>query len=295
MDQLNEIDFKNIKLVIRSNNNICFNTYIYTFLIMSKKLTPIPIIGTAIVNTPFWIKNLIDSVDYPTDELVIFDNNGRGQLIKELDEIAKQKHKFIKKITVCHLPRNIGCVGAWNMIIKCYLMSPYWIITNHDISFSPGFLEEMIRLASDPEIGMVHGGGGDFGDGSYDLFLIKDWVIQKYGLFDENLYPGYGEDVDYIMRLKHHPIKKISSVEKVYYHGLGTDYYKTGGQTKKGEPELEEKLNKVNLINFEYLSKKWGPRWRQTWPYFNPFNNPDFPISYTSYDLKYIRRKYLGF
>ena len=47
----------------------------------------------------------------------------------------------------------------------------------------------MAEAAKDPEIGMVHGQAGDFGIGGYDLFLIKDWVVQDYGLFDENFYP----------------------------------------------------------------------------------------------------------
>jgi len=258
-------------------------------------MTTIPVIGTAIVNTPFWIQRLIDSVDYPTDNLVIVNNNGRDEITAELNDIASQPHPFIKKINIIHLPANLGCPGAWNLIIKCFVNSPNWILMNHDVSFSPGFLEEMVKLSEDEEIGMVHGGAGDFGNGSWDVVLIKDWVIQSHGLFDENLYPAYGEDVDYIMRLKHHPIKRITSVGKVYYHGMGTNYYETGEQTKKGEPGLTEKLNEINLINFEYLTEKWGPQWRQTWPYVYPFNNETFPISYTSFDLKYVRRKYLGF
>ena len=255
----------------------------------------IPVIGTAIVNGEHWLQRLIDSVDYPTDHFVIFDNNGRGELIDFLDNLVKTPHPYIKKLTVTHMPSNIGCSGAWNMIIKCFMNAPYWIITGHDIAFTPGFLEEMVRLGSDAEVGMVHGGGGDFGDGGYELFLIKDWVIQKYGLFDENLYPAYGEDADYIMRLKHRPIKRVPSVGKIYYHGDGTEYYQTGEQTKKGEDGLAEKLVYVNFVNFEYLTKKWGAGWRMTWPHFYPFDNSTMDISITTYDLEYVRKKYLGF
>lgn len=255
----------------------------------------IPVIGTAIVNNAQWIQKLIDSIDYPTENFIVFDNNGRGQLIEDLDNIGKIQHPYIKKITICHLPANVGAPGAWNLIIKCYMNAPYWIITNHDIQFTPGFLEKMVEHASDPDVGMVHGSGGDFGDGGYDLFLIKDWVIQKYGLFDENLYPAYCEDADYIMRLKHQPIKSIPSVGLPYLHGGGTNYYETGQQTKRSEPWLMDKLNEVNLINFDYMTEKWGPQWRMTWPFFHPFNKEDNPIWMTSYDLAYVRKKYLGF
>lgn len=257
----------------------------------------IPVIGTAIVNGPHWIERLLDSVDYPLENFVIFNNNGRGQITSELENIVSlyRNSEFIKNVHLVHMPSNIGCSGAWNLVIKSFINSPYWIITNHDIAFTEGFLEKMVELASDPEVGMVHGQAGDFGDGGWDLFLIKDWVIKSHGLFDENLYPAYGEDVDYIMRLKHHPIKRISTVGIPFLHGWSTNYYEGGEQTKKEEPGLKEKLNEVNLINFEYLTEKWGPRWRSTWPYVYPFNNESIPISYTKFDIDYVRKKHLGF
>ena len=254
----------------------------------------IPVIGTAIVNGPHWLKRLIDSVDYPVDEFVIFNNNGRGQFDEELDLMAKIEHQFIKKIKVCHLPKNIGCSGAWNMIIKCYMNAPYWIIVNHDVSFTEGFLEEMYTKASDPETGMVHGCVGDFGIGGYDLFLIKDWTVQKLGLFDENFYPAYCEDADYIMRFKHNPVK-TDYCTKPYLHGGTTEYYETGSQTKKEDPSIANRLTEINVENFEYMTKKWGEGWRWVDPYRKPFNDENSETGRTTYDLEYVRKKNLGF
>lgn len=257
----------------------------------------IPVIGTAIVNGAHWVDRLLKSVDYPVENFVIFNNNGRDQITKELENIVinHNDNKFIKKIHLVHMPSNFGCGGTWNLIIKSFITSPYWIITNHDIAFTEGFLKRMVELSNESDIGIVHGQAGDFNDGGWDLFLIKDWVIQSHGLFDENLYPAYGEDVDYIMRLKHNPIKRIYSVDIPFLHGYSTNYYEGGGQTKKEEPILCNKLLEINLINFEYLSKKWGPHWRSTWPYIFPFNNETLPISYTTYDIEYVRKKHLGF
>ena len=259
-------------------------------------LKSIPVLGTAIVNGVHWIQRLISSVDYPVDEMVIFDNNGRGQIIEQLDLMAKIEHKFIKKITVCHLPANIGCPDAWNLIIKCYMNAPYWIIVNHDIAFTPGFLEEMLAKAEDPEVGMVHASKGDFENvGSFELFLLKDWVVEKIGLFDENFYPAYCEDAEYIMKLNNLKIKRVYGVNKLYYHGETVDYYISGAQTKRSEEGLEDKLNEVNKVNFEYMTKKWGAGWRMMCPWPYPFNDSNVPFTVTSYDLTYNRRKYLGF
>jgi hypothetical protein len=81
----------------------------------------------------------------------------------------------------------------------------------------------------------------------------------------------------------------------MYYHGMGdkTQYYEHGSQTKKSSPELQHKLPLCNEINFEYLNKKWGPGWRMCEPKELPFEN--YPISYTSYDLDFVRKKHLGF
>lgn len=258
----------------------------------------IPIIGTAVVNSCYWVSRLLMSIDYPVDNFLIVNNNGRGELDEGLNALTKIEHNYVKNIKVCHMPSNLGVSGAWNLIIKCYMNSPYWIIVNDDVAFGHGFLKEMVSITEgDPDIGMIHGNKGDFGVGSWDLFLIRDHIIQRFGLFDENLYPAYCEDADYIMRFMHQPIKKIMSVDKMYYHGPGEkdEYYTHGSQTKKKSPELCEKLDTINVQNFEYMFEKWGPNWRTCSPSLLPFPGQETPISCSKYDLNFVRSKHLGF
>jgi hypothetical protein len=258
----------------------------------------IPVIGVPVVSNPYWVTRLLMSIDYPVDNFVIINNNGRGEIDEELNQLTKITHKFVKNIKVCNLPANIGCGGAWNLIIKCYMLSPYWIIVNDDVAFCNGFLEEMVSVAEfDPDIGMIHGHAGDFGVGSWDVFLIRDHIVQQFGLFDENLYPAYCEDADYIMRFQHRPIKKVMSLNSNYYHGHGdkTEYYKEGSQTQKTEPELKEKLDFSNDENIKYLNEKWGPNWRVCNPENVPFKGKEHEISSTTFDLNFVRRKHLGF
>lgn len=258
----------------------------------------IPVIGTTVVNTTRWLKRLILSIDYPVENLFVLNNNGRNELNNELDELKKLNSKYIKNIFVTNMPGNIGVACAWNLTIKSYMMAPFWIVASDDIGFGEGFLKEMYEAATnDSEVGIVHGYGGDFEDGAWDTFLIKDFVIQKYGLFDENTYPAYCEDVDYAMRMKNLPVKRIKSLKSVYYHGNGpaNQYYVHGEQTKKSSSELSQKLNKSNDLNIEYLNKKWGKAWRDTAPTKTPFENEKIPVSYTSFDLSFAREKHLGF
>lgn len=267
-----------------------------------EEIKSIPVISTAVVNSTYWVTRLLMSVDYPVDTFLIVNNNGRGELTQELDNLTKIKHKFVKNIVVTHLPANIGLGGAWNLTIKCYMHSPYWIMVNDDVAFGPGILNEMVTMANaDPDIGLIHGNSGDFGVGSWDLFLIRDSIIQLFGLFDENLYPAFCEDADYIMRFMHRPIKKVMSLEKKYYHGLTEvetgKYYEenSGSQTQKTDPSLKSKLENINAINIEYLTTKWGPNWRVCNPTVLPFESDDKFVGQTKYDLEFVRKKHLGF
>lgn len=259
---------------------------------------PIPVIGVPVVNSTFWVSRLLMSIDYPVDEVFIINNNGRGQLDEDLAKLASLNHKYVNSVKVANLPGNIGVSGAWNLIIKCYLMAPYWIICNDDVSFGPGFLEEMVRVSeSDPNIGMIHGNKGDFGVGSWDLFLLRESIVRQFGLFDENLYPAYCEDADMIMRFMHQPICKVLEIDKMYYHGTGMkdEYYTHGSQTRKTEPDLDQKLDYCNNLNIEYLNEKWGKDWRGCHPNKLPWIGEEQPISATKFDLDFVRTKHLGF
>ena len=106
----------------------------------------IPVIGVPTINGGKWLKRLINSVDYPVDNFIIFNNNGRGLITEVLDNFTKKKHPWIKNIEVCHLPSNLGVPTVWNLIIKSYINSPYWLITQDDIAFTPGLLKKMHEI-----------------------------------------------------------------------------------------------------------------------------------------------------
>ena len=263
---------------------------------MDQNLKSIPVIGVPIVNGFKWIQRLISSIDYPVDELIILNNNGRGELTEDLDNLCKIDHYYIKTIKVCHLPSNLGVSGSWNMIIKCYMNAPYWIIANHDIAFTSGFLKDFVNKAEDPETGIVLGNKG-----AWDIFLLKDWVVEKVGLFDENFYPAYVEDCDYYIRSKASNVRIINSGFP-YFHGEES-YETTGSQTSKVETSLVEKLHHSRILNENwYMYYKWGPNWHtgldwvdQTNPYKYPFDNEHLPLTYTFYNLDFVRKKHLGF
>ena len=260
---------------------------------MNERKTPaVPVMGTLIVNGVHWLRKLIASVDHPVEEFVIINNNGRGQIDAELDELVKEPHEFIRKMRVVHMPGNIGVAGGWNLIIKSYMMRPYWFIVSHDIEFSPGLVRDMVdRTVFQPSVGMIHISVSDRRLGSYESFIIKDWVVAQYGLFDENCYPAYQEDVEYILRsmgvrwdASKLPYKHggVDSVEYSTHYALG------GGQTVKEEPELQRFVDRNLNLNEDYLTRRWGGEWWHT--YTGHIDNGHIP-----WNLTFNRQKYLGF
>jgi hypothetical protein len=247
----------------------------------------IPVLGALVLTGPEWIERQLKSIDYPVDNYVLFDNSGKPEIKKQLEILFEKPHPFIKNKTLCHLPSNLGVAAGWNLIIKSYMLAPYWIIVNHDVSFTEGLLEEMNESAQNPEIGMVYPNAGDFGWGSYDLFLIKDWVVQSVGLFDESFYPAYFEDFDYAIRVHNKSIKIIAGLKPSYYHGDTTHYNISGKQTAKTSPLLTEKFNKSRKINLPYLQRKWGlsnmTKDGEEYRYIAPYPSP--------YDLFHIDEK----
>jgi hypothetical protein len=115
--------------------------------------------------------------------------------------------------------------------------------------------------------------------GSYEAFIIKDWVVQQYGLFDENLYPAYVEDVEYIVR-----------TNGVCWD-FGTLPYKHEGRTVELEPELRERIDAARLLNeWEYMFRRWGDdEWWIT------YKADASKHSHIPWDLGFLRRKYIGF
>jgi GT2 family glycosyltransferase len=263
----------------------------------------IPVLGTLVCTTTKWVIKQLKSIDYPVENYIILNNN-KEFLEEELDKIVSLGHKFIKNLKVFHMPYNLGCAEGWNTIIKSFIFSPYWVISNDDVSFTPGFLKELHDTAQqNPDAGFIHGTPIGLNNlkkfGSFDLFLIRDWVIKDYGLFDINYYPAYFEDFDYMLRLRNKPIKIINQLKHRYYHGDTFDYNTSGKNTIKTSNELSNRLINAKYKNYEYFQKKWNcyaecitsENINDIYKY--PFNNPENSMSFTTFDIDFVREKHL--
>lgn len=263
----------------------------------NQHLTQIPVLGTAVVNGASWLRDQIASIDMPVDRYVVVNNSGLAAVANELREIINTPNDFIRQRHVIDLPGNIGCAGAWNLMIKTTMMSPYWVICNHDVSFVPGVLAAIHQHMTDGRTGLVHGSSGDFAVGSWDLFAISERVVASHGLFDENFYPAYVEDLDYLMRLMNQPVPRVM-LDMPYLHGgaPNSDYNRTGSQSLRSDSELKQRVDHARWINENrYMVDKWGPDWRWVMTHKQPWNQPTNSQGSWTWDLEFVRSKYTGF
>lgn len=103
------------------------------------------------------------------------------------------------------------------------------------------------------------------------MVAIHKDLIAEVGNFDENFYPGYGEDADFGHRLDligYHPESFYDAGNTTIGSGLhkrsGTWSWDTTSQLRTGRLE-------------DYYAFKWGGR---PGVFEHPFNNPENPLSY---------------
>jgi pyruvyltransferase len=302
IEKLEQIDGWGWNVKTNESNGIYIKKSRDDTLIKCSK-SSIPVLGVLVCTTTKWIEKQIQSIDFPIENYIIINNN-ENFLAEKLDILVSKGNKFIKNLKVYHMPYNLGCAEGWNTIIKSFLFSPYWVIVNDDVSFTPGFLNELHETAlENQDAGLIHGTPckekflTKFG--SFDMFLIRDWVIKDFGLFDTNFYPAYQEDYDYIFRLRNSSVKIINQLNHKYYHGDTFDYSKSGQNTKKFSNKLSNKLIDIRCKNLNYFYKKWNicPEWINESSindiYKYPFNNPANKLSMISYDIEFAREKSL--
>jgi GT2 family glycosyltransferase len=146
-----------------------------------------------ILNRYDLLQRMLDSVDYPVQNLLIIDN-GASEVEKDiiLDLPAGVEHT-----TYLPMPSNLGVAASWNLGIKLFPLHNRWTFASNDMWFYPGELAKL-AAAKPTDLTLIK----DFPH--WHAFTIGEQVVQRIGLFDEALYPAYFEDNDYLRRAAKH-------------------------------------------------------------------------------------------
>jgi GT2 family glycosyltransferase len=145
----------------------------------------LPNLIVPVLNRYDLLDRMLASIDYPVYELLIVDNGG------ELDGIRDNENLI--NVNILNMPSNLGVAASWNLGIKLLPHHDRWFFASNDMVYLPGALESLSEAGRD-EITL-----SDMFP-FWHTFSVGEEVVRRVGLFDEALYPAYFEDNDYQRR-----------------------------------------------------------------------------------------------
>lgn len=148
----------------------------------------IPVLGFATYSRHDLADQLLASIDYPVEHLVIINNSGTKQW-------QPTKPDLVENLWHIEVPFGLGLVGAWNLIVKTTPYAPFWLLVNDDCVFEPGALQTIADKAN-PE-GLGHPRVAPL----WSAIVLGEGIVREAGLYDERFYPLYFDDNDYERRI----------------------------------------------------------------------------------------------
>lgn len=221
----------------------------------------IPCLGVLIMNRADLLIRLINSIDYPVDKLCIVQNSKDPDVEDAIRRLTNEKHPWINTVYVHRPFRNMGVAPSWNAIIKSFPECRYWLISNNDTLFLPGDLAKLNATALANPHGVITAPNGAF-----SCFCIGPQVVAKVGLFDENIWPIYSEDHDYIIRMQRAGVELIKLESDI---GESNN----GSWTIRSSQTYRTANNTTQASNGRYVSEKWG----QNYDHATPWNTTRDP------------------
>jgi len=178
--------------------------------------------------------------DFPNIEIHVIDN-------------GKQNLKSDKNVIVHTEDENLGVAKSWNKICDIGFKSVNHVLLVNDDVFLGYGEKEVNRIISSMQIGIsqsMH---------LWSVVLIRKDIFDEIGRFDEQFYPAYLEDSDYIYRLN--LVGKRQGIDT----RLNPKVVKHGG-TWESKPEVVSQY--LNQNREKYVAK-WGGL-----PFLETFTNP---------------------
>jgi GT2 family glycosyltransferase len=201
----------------------------------TRSMKSIPTLIVPVLNRYDLLERLLDSINYPIDNILIVDNGGNYSLP------SKYEHLNIKLL---NMPCNFGVAASWNLGIKSYPHSEYWLFAAIDITILPDTLEKTAKECTKENLTISNYG--------FSYFAVGSEIVKKIGLFDENYYPAYHEDVDFEKR-----VRDSGYAKNVIYPNINIELYDIT-ITVKSNPIFAEKKKITDISNQHYFNKKFA-------------------------------------
>lgn len=233
-----------------------------------------------VLNRSDLLSRCVRSVDYPFGVLHVINNGDDEEVIKTVSAIKERKfsnHSLFGEVKVERF-KNLGVAASWNRFMS--VTPGPWLISNNDIQFLPGNLKKLTEvLESNLDAAVI------LCASQFAAFYITDVARKKVGLFDENFYPAYFEDMDYVRRVGLVGAKMIYVDEVKPVHGEAPYW---GESTVRASQDLHKKRLITTDNLGKYYREKWGGDPGKE-KYCRPFNQ-DVTTDFWSLDLE-LRKK----
>jgi GT2 family glycosyltransferase len=189
----------------------------------------IPVLIVPILNRYDLLDSMLESINYPIDNILIIDNGGQFKTEKE-------------NVKVLNMPANLGMSAAWNLGIKCYPHSKYWLFASADTTWSDTALKQIDDLSGSDKLILTND--------AYGCFSVGENVIEKVGIFDEYFYPIYFEDNDF-----HERVARFCPENTIVSTDISTAP-EMGSQTINSDENLKNINHETFVKNQEYYKYK---------------------------------------
>lgn len=149
----------------------------------------------------------------------------------------------------------MGLAEAWNWFI-CHVPEER-LICNDDITFSPHSLETLIAKRGEFVSALP-------GSNACSCFLLRDSCVEKVGLFDESISPGYAyfEDCDYVERIIMAGIVPAITPCECGVNHVGSQTIMSNNQDEWNEHHRRFLLAQSNFVaKWGRLPNVPGPHW----------------------------------
>lgn len=218
----------------------------------------IPCLGVLVLNRADLLMRLVSSIDHPIDKLCIVQNGKEEDVERAVEELKTRKNSWINSVYVQRPFRNMGVAPSWNSIIKSFPECQYWLISNNDTLFLPGDLMKIHAAWMANQDAVITAPNGAF-----SCFAIGPGVVERVGLFDENIWPIYSEDLDYIIRMDRAGVRLLP---------LNSDIGEAnnGSWTIRSSDAYRSANGITQANNGAYVEKKWGKDHSLETPFGDP-------------------------
>lgn len=215
-------------------------------------MSSIPCVVVPSLNAPHLIQRLIASIDFPIETLLFVHNFDAKQPNREVSRVIQNaKSPFVSNLAVHDFSENVGVAGAWNFGVMARPECTYSLLVNSDVSFANQTLRKIAFAMNDRQFDCKI---VTFGIG-WSAFAMPKKTFHTLGPFDENLWPAYSEDCDYVKRLKQQNCALENLGERNWFSHFGSASWKTSGRNTRYFKQISHAGKFFN--NFDYMEKKW--------------------------------------